>query len=212
MPEVWQEAAEEVRAHLCALRGGGPFLSSADVVQLVQWLDSGVSVASVLVALERAAEARRKSGRRVPLSLVSARRHLGRPVVDRFFRELPVRDGDSLLGPVTQALQRIPTTGVDGPARSALVAALAGIEAPGDDAIRVALIAVRWFFDAVWEALGDAGRAELRAEAEEELGDLLRMVDEPTAAELVEEGARERLRLRYPALAAGPLTLLLAER
>lgn len=211
VPEVWQDAAEEVRAHLCALRVGGPFLSSADVMQLVQWFDSGVTVAAVLVALERAAEARRKSGRKVPLSIVGARRHLGRPVVDRFFRGTPSRDGKDLLGPVIRAMQLVPV-GADARARAVLVTALARIERPGDDAVRQALIAVRQFFDAVWEDLGDDGRTVLRTAAADELGDLLSLVDEATAVELVEEGAREGLRLRYPALAAGPLTLLLGER
>src|SRR5688572_10814634 len=42
IPAHYREAAEEVRAHLCALRGGGLFLSPMDSWKLVQWLDRGV--------------------------------------------------------------------------------------------------------------------------------------------------------------------------
>lgn len=211
VPEAWKDAAEEVRAHLCALRGGGPFLSPADSLQLLQWLERGVSVAAVLVALERAADARRRSGRRVPLSLVAAKRHLGRPMTDRFFREAPTRGAEPNLAPVVRALQLVPST-VDGRARAELVADLDRIDGDGDEAVQRAMSAVRRFLDAVWDALGEDGRAVLRNDARAELGDLLGFLDDPTGAALVEEGARDVLRRRYPSLAAGPLTLLLSQR
>src|SRR5688500_4071881 len=123
VPEAWTVAAEEVRAHLCALRGGAPFLSPMDAWQLVRWLEEGVSVASILLALERAAEARRRTRSRTPLSLGAAKRHLGRPTSGAFSRERPSRGGEPLLAPLVRALRAVPI-GSDRAARHALEAAL----------------------------------------------------------------------------------------
>lgn len=76
VPAGYREAAEEVRDHLVALRGGAPFLSPRDALALVRWLDEGVAVPLILLALERAAARRRANRARTPLSLVAAGRHL----------------------------------------------------------------------------------------------------------------------------------------
>ena len=78
VPESHQQAAEEVRAHLVAVRGGAPFLSPADAELLLRWLDGGVAVSCILLAIERAAESRRKRRSRIPLTLVKAKPHLGK--------------------------------------------------------------------------------------------------------------------------------------
>ena len=78
VPETYRQAAEEVRAHLVAVRGGAPFLSPADAELLLRWLDAGVAVSSILLAIERAAESRRKRRSRLPLTLKKAAAHLGK--------------------------------------------------------------------------------------------------------------------------------------
>jgi hypothetical protein len=194
VPEAWQEAAETVRAHLCAFRGGGPFLSPADCLQLVAWLEAGIRVDAVLVAVERAADARRKSKRKGPLSLVAARRHLGKPVPDRFFREPPPAS-EPVLAPVARTLVGPETEEL---ARELLAAT----------ELLPALVAVRRFLDTVWEAIGAEGRADLRSQATVELGDLVELVDGPVREGLIDECARDLLRQRYPVLAAGTLARL----
>jgi hypothetical protein len=211
VPEAWQLAAEEVRAHLCALRGGAPFLSPMDAWQLVRWLEEGVSVAAILLAMERAAEARRRSRSRTPLSLGAVKRHLGRPTRGAFAKELPPRGGEPPLAPLVRALRAVPL-GADREARGALDAALLAIEGRGEEAERRALAAARTFLEAAWQAEGPAGRAALADEARVELGDLLGLVEEGTAAALVEETARDRLRGRYPALTAATLRELCGDR
>ena len=56
--------AEEVRAYVVATRGGAPFLSAADGRLLVGWLESGISVARILAAVDEVAEKRRKKPKR----------------------------------------------------------------------------------------------------------------------------------------------------
>lgn len=73
-----EQAAEAVRKHLVTLRGGAPFLSPDDADLLSRWLHDGWTAPQIIVALERAADARRKRPRRTPLSLRSARSHLGK--------------------------------------------------------------------------------------------------------------------------------------
>ena len=107
VPAVWREAAEEIRAHLCMLRGGAPFLSPADTWQLVRWLDCGVSVADVLQALERAAAARRAKRGKTPLSLVAANRHLGKPSAGGWFPGAMARDPhEPPLAPLVRLLEK----------------------------------------------------------------------------------------------------------
>lgn len=204
VPEEWKDAAEEVRAHLCAIRGGAPFLSPADVLVLLRWLEGGVPVAAVLLAIERAAEARRKARGKTPLSLVAAKRHLGRPIAGVFHRARPPRGGEEPLAPLVRTLRAVPSA-TDREARERLEAALLGIPGRDDEAQRKALAAVRAFLDEAWAALGDEGRARLRDEAAAGLGDLLHLVDEGTARALVEEAARDGLRRGYPALTAASI-------
>lgn len=210
VPESLQDAAEEVRAHLVALRGGAPFLSPNDAWQLMRWLEGGVRVADILQALERAAEARRRSRTRSPLSLAAARRHLGRPVKGSFPTGNPARAGEPPLAPLVRALAASP----DGPhaeARRALEAALLAVTERGEAGERAGLAAVRAFLDRAWDATGPVGRARLQEEAREELGDLLYLLDEPTALALVEETARDRLRRGYPALTAASIRELVGD-
>lgn len=204
VPEAWRDAAEEIRAHLCHLRGGAPFLSPADAHLLVTWLDQEVPVARVLRALERAAEARRQTRSKVPLRLGHAKRHLGRPTRGLFATERPARGSEPVLAPVVRALKAARAE-TDPRPRRTLEAALLAIDGSGEQAVTAALAAIRAFLDEVWRSLGAEGQHELRRQAVDELGDLLELVDEGTAVGLVEETARDLLRQGYPALTAASL-------
>ena len=204
VPESWQIAAEEVREHLCALRGGALFLSAADALLLVEWLEAGVSVIDVLRALERAAHARRKSRSKVPLSLTHARRHLGRPTTGAFGATATV-DTNPPFSPAARALQAIPQPSS---ALTELREQLLRIQQTGEPGLRIALQYVRKFLDQAWQDLGETGQATLRTEARQKLGDLVHLVDETTVAALVEEGARDRLHAQFPSLSVASLTEL----
>ncbi|MEQ1507375.1 MAG: hypothetical protein ABMB14_34420, partial [Myxococcota bacterium] len=182
---------------------GGVFLSSSDAWQLVRWLEAGVEVGAILGALERAAEARRKARSRTPLSLVAANRHLGRP--GRVGLDATGVPGEPPLAPIVRALAVTPAT----PARQDLDRALLAVDDWGEGGVRQALAAVRAFLDRVWDGLGAEGRAQLRAEALVELGDLASLVDEGTLPALIDETARDRVRQRYPSLTAATLAHLL---
>lgn len=208
IPEAWRAAAEEVRAHLTALRGGGVFLSPTDAWQLVRWLEQGVSVSAIAIALERAALARRDSRGKMPLSLMSAKRHLGKEARGFFHPAPPARGGEPPLAPVVRAMQLVPAT-FDAQPRARLEPALLAVVDRGEEGVRQALAAIREFLDGAWDAAGADRQAGWRAEAVEELGDLLALVDEGTGPALIEEAARDRLRARYPALTAATLRELL---
>ena len=199
-----QRAADEVREHLVCLRGRGLFLSSADSLLLVQWLESGIDVPSILRALERAAEARRKRRARVPLRLGHAKRHLGKPTAG-VFRATPVPSSpDRPLTPVVQAIGTRHGGGSD--ALLQLERALQAVgPADAETLFRTAAAAARSFLDARWAELDASMRDRLRAQAVEALGDLVDMVDEETLTALVDEGARDQLRAGYPALSAASL-------
>lgn len=194
VPEAYREAAEHVRAHLVALRGGALFLSSADTLQLLDWFDRGVSVAAILCALECAAEARRKRRSRVPLGLRQARRHLKpakqqlRVGVDQCkplaalvgaARDQARREGEQALAALADALEALPDGEPEQVAEQALT--------------RIA----RWL-DEQWNALAGAERQRLLAAAVAGLGDLADLVDERTLGSLAEEAARDAIRARYP--------------
>ncbi len=202
VPDTWRDAAEEVRAHLCTLRGGAPFLSPSDALLLVGWFERGVPVGDILRALERAREVRRTHRSRYPLNLNHARRHLGRPTRGAFARERPARGNEPVFAPVVRAMRSVPGRG---PARRQLEHALSAIDADGQLAVRQALAYIREFFDATWLDMGEQGRSRLRDRARIELGDLLSLVDEGTAAALIEEPSRDLLRQTYPALSAASL-------
>ena len=190
-----------MRAHLVCLRGGGLFLSSADALLLVQWLEAGVGVPRILKALERAAEARRARRSRFPLQLTHAKRHLDRPT-SGVFRSPPAADGPPM-GPVVRALGAAPSSA----ALSALRAALEALPADADPEalFRSAAAAARDFLDARWRELAASERQRLQAEALHGLGDLADLVDDDTREALVREGARDLLRAGYPALSAASL-------
>jgi hypothetical protein len=196
VPEAHLAAAEEVRAHLVALRGGAPFLSSADAVALVGWLDDGVPVSAILRALERAADARRKRAIRGPLRLVDARRHLGRPTAAPPLP--PASAGGAPFAPIAAALR-----GLAEPGAASLADALASLA--GEDAdrlVRDALALARVFHEARWARLAEPDRQARLDEASRSLGDVAALLDEAAVLAAAEEIARDTLRRELPMLTA----------
>jgi hypothetical protein len=195
VPEHLRESARAVVEHLSALRGGGLFLSGVDGVLLVDWLDSGVPPALIVVALEKSAERRRKRRVKSRLSLRSCKGE-----VKRLLRERPASASAApVAGPA-------PTPAVlDGDLAQLEAQANAALEAlPGGDPATVselAMAVVRRFHEQAWLA-AEAEHPALKARAVDELADLRDAMDPVHWDEAVEEAARDILRQRYPRLSA----------
>lgn len=205
VPSQWRTAAEAVREHLCALRGGALFLSPDDSVLLVLWLEQQVPVHDILRALERAADARSKNRGRFPLSLTRARRHLGKPTRGVFSRtaSLPVAARSAPpFGAVARALRAVPH---QTPALVELQRALLEIDTEGEAGMVEALAHVRAYLNQAWQELGDTERASLREQARASLGDLADFLDDATLDALVEEESRTLFRQRVPCVSAASL-------
>ena len=186
--DATQQAAEQVRAHLVSLRGGAPFLSSADGQLLLTWLDAQVPVAQICAAIELAADARRKRPSRIPLSLGHAKRHMKKVVV-------PTR-GDATassghpLAPLAKRLQQ--ERGDAGPVMHELARTLLAL--PVDPELAEAGIeAMRLAREALWNALSETERTERLDDAMLRLGDL------PTGLDpsIIEAAAEEQARLEH---------------
>lgn len=204
-----QDEAEEVRAHLAALRGGGLFLSPADARLLARWLDDGVTVGAILVALERAVEARRRRRSRVPLALSHARPHLGKagsvaPLSTPVVSSIPGAS-EAPLAPLAAACRAAAAPPHDD-ALSRLADRLEAVSGEDPEAVaRAGLEHVRAFFEACWEALGDIGRAAALANARQDLAALAGSVGEAELERLAEEVARDSLRGTWPFLTLATL-------
>ncbi len=213
VPPGYQQAAEEVRGHLIALRGGAPFLAPDDAHLLVQWLDEGILVSSILRALERAADSRRKRRSRVPLNLRHANRHLGKPTKG-VLRCSPAQQNDQVsahpLQPLAHALL---AQASDDPQRESLrqmAKELTSLAADDQDAlIREVLGCYRLFFEALWRDLTSEEREKEIQDSICELGDLALYVDEASLLASAEERARDKQRASYPWLTAATLWDLL---
>ena len=195
-----QEAAEEVRAHLVAVRGGAPFLSSADAMVLVRWLDEGVPIGDILAAIERAAEARRKTRSRLPLGLTRLAPHLGKR--GRAVRPRVPAVGHPFDGLAVE-LRALAETDGAGEGLVGLASVLTALP-PGDGLLRAAASAVRDFLDARWEALGEPAREALRVDGRAVYA-LFDDLDDHERTQLIEEVARDTLRACYPMLTIASL-------
>ena len=180
-PDPDEEArAEEVRAALVALRGGAPFLSSADGQLLASWLEAGVQVSAILRGLDATAARRSARRTRSPFTLRSARSAV----------EAARRGG--------RGERSHPASGgEDADATAARLALTALAEADPERRARAACTIVREFHERAWAG---ADRGALLAEAAEELAELRDVVGEGDFSRLCEEWARDRVRRRYPSL------------
>lgn len=204
------EAAEEVRAYLVALRGGAPFLSGPDGRLLVDWLEAGVPVSAILVALDHAAARRAKRPARTRLGLGSCRGEVAKlagalaSVAPTPMPAGPVRwPGLAELSEDLRGMAVLPTLEV---ARDALADSIAGLArgAAGDEAegvARQAMAACRSFQEAAWAGLGDARQTELDAAAAA-LAGLAGVLSPEAMAAAVEELARDRVRGATPLVSA----------
>ena len=192
-----QNAAEEVRAHLVYLRGGAPFLSSADTALLVQWLDQAIPTAVILHALEHAAERRRKRRSKIPLRLSHAKRYLPK-AHQRLATHQPSATSDHPLSSLT--------THLPSDAATTLLAL------PVDDPallVSQACAIFRQVIDTRWQELDATDRATLRAQSEDELADLISTLRDDQREALIDETSRDLLRQRYPMLSAATVWSLL---
>jgi hypothetical protein len=204
VPESHRDAAEHIRSHLVHLRGGAPFLSSADALTLIQWLDDEVPVPHILAALDRALASRRKNNARRPLTLTAAKRHIGKPPLTPV--ALPTPTETPTAGPPTpRALEALFTDEqANDPVAADLLKTLAAIPAPESDAIdawvTACVAACRDAQERRWQDLDPAVREARMAAAITEMGDIASIVDEDTLHQLAEEIAREQLRTSWPRL------------
>ena len=205
VPEALRDAAEQVRQHLVSLRGGAPFLSPRDAALLLEWLDNGTSVASILTALERAARRRRATRSRVPFSLAHARPHLGKVERGVFTARRAAEDDSHALQPLAAALQAR-AAATQRPAELQLLAAelLLLDEPAGDALVTAALAASRRYLNSAWDALPAADRDERCDAARDALRGAV-TDHEATLEQLCEERARANFRAEYPELAATSL-------
>lgn len=186
IPSEYQRAAEHVRAHLVFLRGGAPFLSPADSLCLLEWLDQGVSIERILAALDRCAQSRRKNRARTRFSLRQARRHLDKPPLTRV--DVPTDAAPHPLHPLADELAGLPHT-------KQLTGALLAL--PGG-AVVEAVALCRDHVEQRWSALPEVDRRGRIQRAITELGDIANLVDEPTLLGLAEECARDAFRSSFP--------------
>ena len=196
VPVELRSSAEHVRAHLVFLRGGAPFLSPADALCLLGWLDGGVTVAAILAALDRCATSRRRNNARTPFSLRSARKHLGKPPLDRV--DVPATRGEHPLHPLAEEL-------ADQPLTQQLLALPSG-----PDAIPEAVALCRSHVERRWADLAPTVRGERIERAIDGFGDVRNLVDEATLLALAEEVARERFRSEFPRIDTARIEGLLA--
>jgi hypothetical protein len=211
-----QDAAEQVRAHLVSLRGGAPFFSSADGQLLLRWLDEEVPVPRICMALESAAEARRKRPSRIPLSLSHAKRHLAKVSSGRLSAlpdEIDTRAESSQeedVHPFTPLCMLLEKHAGEQPSFTALATALHALDI---DAYLVdnGLDLLRNCYATLWTELTDNERRSRISGGIEALGDLPTGLDESVVMAAAEEHARLQHLGQWPWLSSNTLWEL-AER
>lgn len=213
-PKSHQIAAEEVRAHLVSMRGGAPFLSPSDAYILESWLTEGISIPSILYAIERAALARRTRRSRVPLTLGQVKRHLKKSLVET--EEISGSEGYSdpahPLAKLALKLQDDAKNTAHADALNALAQAILALEiAHPEEMYRRASTLFRKFLEETWDRLPEADRESEREHARRELGGISDQVDESVFATLIEEVTRDRLRRQFPLLCCSALKHHLVE-
>jgi hypothetical protein len=178
-------------------------LSPADTRTLLGWLESGRDVASLCLALERAADARRKRRSRAPLNLRHARPYLEKapPVAVAAEGRVAYAVGAH---PFAAVAEEVAAQG-DAEA-AALAAALRALpHADRDLLLRDALALTRSFLRSRWDRLPPDARDARLASAREELRASGLDPEDPTSHTLAEELVRDGLRADWPALTAESL-------
>lgn len=200
IPAEYRTAAMHVCQHLVMLRGGAIFLSSADALRLMKWLDQAVPTHRILTALEMAAARRVASRSRIPLSLGQASRYLKKAQQSERASEGHLDDRDALRPLVRELVERAEGDPAEGAMR-ALAADLAAVTEPSREVEQVIQRIGRFHRD-VWESQGAAGQRVARERAAEALVDLRDLVDEAAWESMLDEHARYAVRTRYAWLCA----------
>ena len=214
--------AEEIRAYLVEIRGGAPFLSGADGLLLLEWLEARVPVPLILACIDKVAERRRKKRVRSRLTLKAcqgevrkalkrqAARHPDSPLLTEVPADrtpttvLPHRK--ALIG-LRRELEAIEVTPELGKTWETLLTALdrlTGSDLSLEKCCTLAIGATRIFHREAWDAMR-LHHEELRRLAREELAHLEGAVSERIFSELLEEAARDQLRRRFPLVSADQL-------
>jgi hypothetical protein len=195
--------AEEVRAYVVSVRGGAPFLSAADGRLLVRWLESGISVARILAAVDEVAIKRRKKRARGLLTLSTCRRIVEGKKSRSPTQKLPNASSDHQLNDYVQALKAM---SVSPSMREGLDRLIKAIElaARADNSEQMgmkAIAAIRAFHENAWDTAHNK-QAEYRAQARDELGALSTVLSDDAFEAAVEEVARDIVRREYPLVSA----------
>ncbi len=195
--ETLAAQAESVRAYLVAVRGGAPFLSSADGRLLLGWLEQGVPVPLILSAIDDAADRRQKKRARNRLTLRGCRRR-----VEKRWGAAPVPPPRAEVGPLRQWLAEVAALGPD--AAALVTAASARVDEGGELESLVGDLAdaCRRFHETAWQGLSAPAQATHREGAAAELATLRDHVKPAVWNDLVEEAARARLRQAWPLICA----------
>ncbi|TVQ91381.1 MAG: hypothetical protein EA397_10000 [Deltaproteobacteria bacterium] len=203
--EAHREAAEVIRAHLVSLRGGAPFLSPIETQTLDEWLQGGLSVPVILEALEAVADSRRKSPRKTPFTLDSAKRRL-----TTLSARVEQPRSAPRAHPLSDLASQIRASALDdrqGEALRALASSLC--ELPADDPHQLRELAtplIAAFHEKCWQSQMDSVREARLTRAREDLQDLEALLDPDTFERSVEERARADLRRAYPSVTVTALT------
>ena len=208
VPPEHREAAELICEHLVSVRGGALFLSNADALRLLDWLDRRVPVPHILVAIDHAWLKRQKKRSRLPLTLGQANRYLGKPSPGAF-SGAPEGEVAPGLAPLLARLSEAVESGDPHGARLAeLRNALAGIDSDSEQRTAAMALITR-FHTRLWQDLPAAEQQSAREAARGDLGDLVHMVDEPTLVAIVEEAAIGHVRRGYAWLSVASVQDLL---
>ena len=204
-PHTLQTKAEEVRAYLVAIRGGAPFLSSADGRLLVRWLEQGISVARILAAVDETAEKRRKKRTRSRLSLTACRRSIEKKTKILQTKAPSAKTSSENIQMLKYA-EELNTMSVPDNllrAQATLVRQIQNLDGTQDpeEAASEAVSACRYFHEAAWLACSDE-HAALREEALVELAALKNILNPDALAAAVDEVAHDIVRRRTPLVSA----------
>lgn len=195
--EALAEQAESVRAYLVAVRGGAPFLSSADGRLLLGWLEQRVPVPLILSAIDDAAERRQKKRARTRLTLRGCRAR-----VEKRWGAAPAPLPRADVEPLRQWVADVASS--ESGVVSLVTAAEARIDEGGalESLVSDLVDACRRFHEAAWRGLTEDARVAHRDAAVVDLATLRDHVKPAVWDDLVEEAARARLRSRWPLVCA----------
>jgi len=192
--------AEEVRAYVVATRGGAPFLSAADGRLLVGWLESGISVARILAAVDDVAEKRRKKRTRGRLTLSACKRSIeGKSAQTRPNTPTP---SASLSVYITALREMTVHSGLEND-HQRLINRIETIDSSlGPEHLATeAVVAVRHFQEAAW-ARAQPHLESIRQEAAQELTALQGVLTPQAMATAIEEVCRDIVRRQTPLVSA----------